>query len=52
MGKHWGENQGEDHPHMPVTAVIIGAAIRVQRSLGPGLLENAYKDCLAHALRL
>ena len=52
MGKHWGEHQGEEHPHKEVTAAIIGAAIRVQRSLGPGLLEDAYKACLAHALRL
>jgi len=28
-----------------------GAAIRVQSALGPGLLEDAFKLCLAHALR-
>jgi len=27
------------------------AAIRVQKTLGPGMLEGAYKICLAHALR-
>lgn len=29
---------------------IIGIAIEVHRALGPGLLENAYKECLAHKL--
>jgi len=30
---------------------IIGAAIRVHRSLGPGLLESAYQKCLEYELR-
>lgn len=29
---------------------IIGAAIDVHQSLGPGLLENAYKECLFYKL--
>ena len=29
---------------------IIGAAIEVHRHLGPGLLESAYQQCLAHEL--
>lgn len=29
---------------------IIGCAIAVYRELGPGLLENAYKECLAYEL--
>jgi GxxExxY protein len=29
---------------------IIGAAIRVHRGLGPGLLENVYERCLCHEL--
>jgi hypothetical protein len=52
MTQHWGELHGEDHPHMEVTEAIIGAAIKVQKALGPGLLEDAYKVCLAHTLRL
>lgn len=31
---------------------IIGAALEVHRTLGPGLLENAYESCLAHELHL
>ena len=30
---------------------IIGCAIEVHRELGPGLLENAYKECLAFELK-
>ena len=30
---------------------IIGASIEVHRRLGPGLLESAYRACLAHELR-
>jgi GxxExxY protein len=30
---------------------IIGCAMNVHRSLGPGLLENAYEECLTYELR-
>jgi GxxExxY protein len=30
----------------------IGCAIEVHRQLGPGLLESAYRQCLAHELNL
>ncbi|HJV38732.1 MAG TPA: GxxExxY protein [Geothrix sp.] len=33
-----------------MTEVILGCAIKVQRGLGPGLLESAYEACLAHEL--
>jgi GxxExxY protein len=33
-----------------LTSGIIGAAIRVHRQLGPGLLESAYEACLAYEL--
>jgi len=35
-----------------LTERIIGAAIEVHRAIGPGLLESAYEECLAHELRL
>jgi GxxExxY protein len=35
-----------------LTGTIIGAAIRVHSTLGPGLLEHAYKRCLAYELEL
>lgn len=31
---------------------IIGLAIEVHRTLGPGLLESAYEQCLCHELNL
>ena len=37
-------------PRTDVTPQIIGAAIKVHRSLGPGLLESAYEACLAYEL--
>lgn len=33
-----------------LTEQVIGAAIRVHKALGPGLLESAYETCLAHEL--
>ncbi|HKZ80998.1 MAG TPA: GxxExxY protein [Pyrinomonadaceae bacterium] len=35
-----------------VTHEIIGGAIEVHRSLGPGLLESAYQRCLARELAI
>src|SRR5215831_2865529 len=35
-----------------LTERIIGAAIEVHRVLGPGLLESAYEECLAHEFSL
>jgi GxxExxY protein len=36
-----------EFPHQELTEAIIGCAIKVHRSLGPGLLESAYEVCLA-----
>jgi len=35
-----------------VTRAIVGAAIEVHRTLGPGLLESAYEAALCHELGL
>ena len=35
-----------------VTGQIIGVAIEVHRAIGPGLLESAYQECMAHELFL
>jgi GxxExxY protein len=37
--------------HSDLTDRIIGSALVVHRALGPGLLEGAYRACLAHRLR-
>jgi len=34
----------------PLTHKVIGCAIEVHRTLGPGLLESAYQQCLAFEL--
>lgn len=34
----------------PLTHEIIGAAIDVHRTLGPGMLESAYEECLCFEL--
>lgn len=33
-----------------VTEAVIGAAIKVHKKLGPGLLESAYEACVAYEL--
>lgn len=39
-----------DRPCDALTKKIIGAAIEVHRTLGPGLLESAYETCLLFEL--
>lgn len=31
---------------------VLGAAIEVQKTIGPGLIESVYHDCLKHELSL
>jgi GxxExxY protein len=38
--------------HEDLTEKVIGAAIEVHRTLGPGLLESAYEECLCRELDL
>ena len=40
------------HSVNDITEKIIGAAIEVHRTLGPGLLESAYETCLCRELQL
>lgn len=35
-----------------ITSEIIRAGMVVHSNLGPGLLENVYRTCLTHILRL
>ena len=36
----------------PLTQRVIGCAIEVHRTLGPGLLESTYETCLSYELDL
>jgi GxxExxY protein len=38
--------------HEELTNQMLGAAIEVHKSLGPGLLESAYEECLCRELHL
>jgi GxxExxY protein len=33
-----------------IAAIVVDSSFKVHQELGPGLLENAYKACLAHEL--
>ena len=35
-----------------LTERVIGACIEIHKTLGPGLLESAYEECLCHELHL
>ncbi len=35
-----------------LSKTVIGCALEVHRTLGPGLLESAYEKCLAHELTI
>ncbi len=34
-----------------ITEKIIGAGIEIHKAIGPGLLESAYEECMAHERR-
>lgn len=34
-----------------LSKIVIGLALQVHRDLGPGLLENTYKECLFHKIQ-
>jgi GxxExxY protein len=40
-----------DEEEDPITKVIIGRAIKIQKFLGPRLLESVYQKFLAHEVR-
>jgi GxxExxY protein len=33
-----------------LTGIIVDAGLKIHRTLGPGLLESVYEECLAHEL--
>jgi GxxExxY protein len=45
-----GMEESTDRSDQALTEAIIGSAIEVHRSLGPGLLESCYESCLVHEL--
>jgi GxxExxY protein len=49
---HGGTETRRNLIHEELTEQVIGAAIEVHRTLGPGLLESAYEECLCHELHL
>ena len=49
---HHRDTEVTEGPLDGVTEAVIGAAIEVHRTLGPGLLESTYEECLAYELQL
>lgn len=49
---HHRDTEVTEGPLDGVTEAVIGAAIEVHRTLGPGLLESTYEECLAYELHL
>jgi GxxExxY protein len=46
MNRRGAETQRENQ----ITETVIGCAIEIHRTLGPGLLESAYEECLCYEL--
>ena len=40
----------EKYIHQSLTQEIIGKALKIHSTLGPGLLESTYEECLAYEL--
>ena len=47
-----GELSMSDIEFSEISNRVIGCAIEVHKTIGPGLLESSYQQCLAHELRL
>jgi GxxExxY protein len=50
--EHEGKERSGSLEFDELSSRVIGCAIEVHRQLGPGLLESAYRVCLAHELHL
>ena len=35
-----------------IATIVVDSAMKVHTVLGPGLLESAYRECLAHELAM
>jgi GxxExxY protein len=45
-----GDRGGPTASTSELTGIIVDAGLKVHRTLGPGLLESVYEECLAHEL--
>ncbi len=50
-GAESAEMRGDDMHENDIGERLIGCAIKVHRTLGPGLLESAYEACLGYELQ-
>ena len=44
------EREGREEDLESLAAGVVDTALKVHRTLGPGLLESVYEQCLAHEL--
>jgi len=52
MLNHGGHEEHEEGEFEAISHQVIGCAIEVHRTLGPGLLESSYQRCLSRELEL